>query len=504
MKYTSLFSLAVAVAFGIPAINAATVNISAGGLEKAIGNNLSETSLTITGELNAADFAFINDKLSELTSLDLSNATVVAYSGDAILAGRTTFPANAIPAYGFFGSKIESIILPSTLTEIETAAFAASALTAIDIPQSVVSIQSDAWSGCKNLTSITIPSTVKEIGTATLSGCTALKTADFSASVTAIPASTFKGDTSLAAATIADNISQIGDYAFSGCSALKEISLPAGVTSIGDKAFYSSGLISVDLSLNKSLTSVGEYAFALSDALTKVSLPNKNITLGDGVFFDDTALTTINLPSSLTVIPAFTFKGNSAMTDSKILPSSLTNIGDYALMGWTDATDLVLPAELASIGDGAMENWTSLANLDATALSAIPETGSDVWEGVKTADAVLLVAADMYEPFHNADQWSSFNVQTKQTSIDTPVTDSDSTSGVTFSFRDHKLLISSVAQEILSTAIYDIDGRCRLISDDKGHAIEISLDRLPAATFLVSVRLADGSRASIKINNSGR
>ena len=86
--------------------------------------------------------------------------------------------------------------------------------TVFEIPDSVTSIATGAFSECRNLTSVTIP----------------------------------------------DGVSSIGDYAFYECSGLTSIIIPDGVPSLGLKAFYGcSSLESV--TIPNSVISIGEQAF---------------------------------------------------------------------------------------------------------------------------------------------------------------------------------------------------------------------------------------------------
>ncbi|MBQ7206150.1 MAG: hypothetical protein IJS04_09970, partial [Muribaculaceae bacterium] len=59
---------------------ALNVNTSAGQLAQSVGNNTAVTSLVVRGTMDARDFLFITDSMNELTSLDLSQATIVPYS----------------------------------------------------------------------------------------------------------------------------------------------------------------------------------------------------------------------------------------------------------------------------------------------------------------------------------------------------------------------------------------------------------------------------------------
>ena len=89
-----------------------------------------------------------------------------------------------------------------------------SKLINVTIPDSVTSIENNAFAGRSGVTSITIPN-----------------------SVTSLVLNVFFGGTVLTSVTIPDSVTSIGNYAFSGCTGLTSVTIPNSVTSIGDCAF---------------------------------------------------------------------------------------------------------------------------------------------------------------------------------------------------------------------------------------------------------------------------
>ena len=83
------------------------------------------------------------------------------------------------------------------------------------IPNSVTSIESEAFSDCSGLTSITIPNSVTSIGDQAFRGCK-----------------------DLTSVTIGNGVTSIGFEAFAYCYDLTSVTIGNGVTSIGDQAFY--------------------------------------------------------------------------------------------------------------------------------------------------------------------------------------------------------------------------------------------------------------------------
>lgn len=145
--------------------------------------------------------------------------------------GLNTFPAVTIPA------TIDNL----PVVEIGEKAFQGSDVTSVNIPDSVTSIGTGAFSECVSLEAVSIPDSVTKIGISAFSGCTSLKSINIPISVTNIAPSVFSGCTSLKFITvnskkqmghdawISDSVTKIYSEAFSGCSSLELISLPEGI-----------------------------------------------------------------------------------------------------------------------------------------------------------------------------------------------------------------------------------------------------------------------------------
>lgn len=115
--------------------------------------------------------------------------------------------------------------------------------TAYTIPNSVTTIQGDAFGFCANLVSITVPSGVSNIGEwGTFLGCSNLTSFTIPFGVTNIPDFAFDNCASLTNISIPDSVTSIGHQAFYGCSSLTNVIIPASVTALSDFAFSSSGL----------------------------------------------------------------------------------------------------------------------------------------------------------------------------------------------------------------------------------------------------------------------
>jgi uncharacterized repeat protein (TIGR02543 family) len=143
------------------------------------------------------------------------------------------------PIFDYKSTSVTSVVIPSSVTIIESCAFQNSTPRTITIPNSVTRIGSNAFAGCYSLTSINIPTSVTSIGFSTFAGCYSLTSITIPNSVTSIGYASFASCSSLASITIPNSVTSIGGYAFVSCSSLTSITIPNSVTSIGDNAFGS-------------------------------------------------------------------------------------------------------------------------------------------------------------------------------------------------------------------------------------------------------------------------
>ena len=181
------------------------------------------------------------------------------------------------------------------VTTIAAEGFRNSSILSVTIPDSIISIGSNAFSGCIGLTGLTIPNSVTSIGNSAFSGCTGLSSITIPNSVTSIGNSAFSGCTGLSSITIPNSVTSIGSSAFSGCTGLRSITIPNSVTSIGVYAFQRcTGLRSI--TIPDSVTSIGGYAFQGCTGLSSITIPGSVTSIGGYAFQDWTAGQTIHIP----------------------------------------------------------------------------------------------------------------------------------------------------------------------------------------------------------------
>lgn len=128
-----------------------------------------EKTLKITGSINGTDIKYLRELINggKVNSLDLSEVRIVkggeAYYQDE---GGTSYKTenDVIGKHMFHEcSKLTAILLPTTITAIQTTAFANTGLKEVDIPNSVSQLGGDAFAYCSALAKVVIGSRVSRM-----------------------------------------------------------------------------------------------------------------------------------------------------------------------------------------------------------------------------------------------------------------------------------------------------------------------------------------------------
>ena len=250
------------------------------------------------------------------------------------------------------------------------------------IPNSITSIEFNAFTDMGSLLSVSIPNSVTSIGSYAFYNCTGLTSVTISEGIDSLAESLFYGCTSLTSVTIPENVTSIGSYAFRNCRSLTSITIPNSVTGIGNSAFTGCYALAEvynksTLTITKSTTYNGEVAYNAEAVYSgdTIDTPTNIYLSNDGVAYykesessyialvcKDKTKTTISLDSRTTRIRSYAFSGCTSLT-SITIPNGVTSIGGLAFSGCSSLTSITIPNNVTSIGTSTFSGCSSLTSV---------------------------------------------------------------------------------------------------------------------------------------------
>ncbi len=324
---------------------------------KAYNFMVDDIYYNIPGDSEEVEVIYGNSAAASATSTYVGDITIpesVTYEG-------VQYKVVGIGDHGFYACTLESVTIPASVTYIGEMAFRnCKTLAKVEIlGESLDSIGYRAFMTCSALTSINLPNSVTTMGESCLEACSALPSVNIPAKLKVLPERAFYNCAALADVSFNEGLDSIGYWAFYKCESLTEINLPSTVTALGENVFeLCRGITKV--SLPEGLLSIGDYTFYVCAKLTDMPLPNSLERIGAGAFHS-CAFTEMTIPDKITRIEEYAFTGCPLVSIN--LPEGLTYIGDDAFFACEELPSINLPEGLTYIGEQAFANCTSLAEI---------------------------------------------------------------------------------------------------------------------------------------------
>lgn len=338
------------------------------------------------------------NKSNSWVPASLKNLTLTMYEGTTAVLGSAlsslqhiecvSLPEGVTALEGSFYScrSLKKVIMPSTLTEIDSDTMQQSpvqeihvsdlaAWASVDVPARFMENKKLILNGSLVNGELILPEGIQKIGSNVFSFYKYITAISIPASVTSIGEKAFYTSENIKSITFENGVKEIGNEAFSRCKNLTNLVLPNSLESIGEEAFsFCTGLITVRLGSN--LSAIGNNAFYVCDSVCEVinksSLPyttvsyhfKKALTIhseesklvynGDFIF--------CSLSSGYTAIVGYVGEGG-VVTLPETYNGGGYSIWKSAFVGKTDLVSITIPSNVSSIEDGAFSQCYKLVEI---------------------------------------------------------------------------------------------------------------------------------------------
>lgn len=310
------------------------------------------------------------DQCSHLSNLTIPDTVVEigfeSFHGCSLLTDFSIFKnISCIGRRSFFGCGFSEINIPDTITELPEYSFAGNYL----------------------LTKITIPSTIKSIGERVFQGNSQLKEIILPSSITTIEEGAFQSS-GLESITFSNSVKKIGATVFYKTN-LKNvyfngtledwlsIQLAGSWGGMNGANLYLNGIQLTEVIIPDTITKIPTAAFYGCSSITSVVIPNSVKTIETYTFGNCENLSEVYFNGTIEDWLSISFsneKSNPCNNGAKLylnneefttlnIPSSVTNIQDYAFCGCKSLKWVYLHASITSIGKMAFYNCSNITSI---------------------------------------------------------------------------------------------------------------------------------------------
>lgn len=275
--------------------------------------------------------------------------------------------------YGLEGT----LTLPDSLTEIGGLGFRTiygtqyigafincNKITAINWPNNIITIGTDAFRNCTGLTGeLVLPNSLLTIGVRAFMGCSNLTgNLNIPDKVSYIGDNSFEGTGFNGTLHLPYGLQTIGHGAFKNLSALHgELLIPMGTVQILNEAFLGCSGFTGSLLIPNSVTTIGNSTFKFCTGFTGDLLISSSVTSIDRMAFNCcSGFTYLAMSPNVTSIGLGVFGGMTGLTGTLFIPEGVTYIGQYAFQACTGIERIRWPETLKKVDCWAFENCTNL------------------------------------------------------------------------------------------------------------------------------------------------
>lgn len=355
--------LAVALFFTLLPVSA----LAEGGGSTGVSHVATRSLNTDNKDNQGLTYTLNADHTATVANYDNHTPDGVIDIPDTVKKDNIDYTVTAI-GYSAFGSlstpiNVSSVFIPATVLSIGDSAFIyCDALTTVTFAENsqLKSIERAAFWGSEHVhprfKEIKIPDSVETIGNGAFYECRDLERIALPSALQTLSSVTFYNCTALSEVTFPASLKTIESSAFSGCRNLSEVKLPASLTAIQSSVFHlciNLKTVSYDGSLEQwSRITADNDVLGYSCPSLVMSDYTAQFILVKNDFLDP--------PPKTVTITKYTGTESTVILPSTINSWPVTKIGEDALKDNTTITSVTIPASVTEIGSNAFAGCTNL------------------------------------------------------------------------------------------------------------------------------------------------
>ena len=359
-------------------------------------------NLKLTGEIGAADYTFMREKMTSLMRLNLKEV-------ESKIDGVYRIPSGAFTGK----TTLIKCVLPDKLERIEgdynSGAFKGTSLTGtLQLPEGLKYV---AGFGYTKITNVQFPSTLEEIGSSAFSNCKSLMCEiSLPHSLKRIGSFAFYSSAIKGNLVLPEGLEYIGESAFVNwdrdMSLTGSLIIPSGIKTIPYRAFMWCNFTG-NLILPMGLTEIGREAFYGAGFKGELNIPSTVTTIEYGAFSDNEFNGTLTLPKELISLGSSAFSGCWRLSGVVEIPENIVAIPSSLFYACNGIEGIVLHKDVEVIESQAFYNCYGINSIVSKAKNA-PTIASNSFSGVAKDNFTVEVPEESIKKYQFASGWSEF------------------------------------------------------------------------------------------------